>query len=107
MEAYAEQRKIYFRAKQGEWVARVQKLPTSLKIFRQNLSGGGGCRVCDFFLIGWCWHGGAQPEVLHLGGDLSSHGTERYILLCVFLEEPEPLVAALVSWRLLLLQSFP
>ena len=54
MEAYAEQRKIYFRAKQGEWVARVQKLPTSLKIFRQNLSGGGGCRVCDFFLIGWC-----------------------------------------------------
>ena len=74
-EACVERRKAYFRAKQEQWVAYVQKLPISLKFFRQNW-GGGRCRVCDFWLVGAdmvvIQDSGAQPEVLHLGGGLNS-----------------------------------
>ena len=55
-----EQRKVYCRAKQGEWVAHAQKTPKLLKGFQQNIFKGqvreGRPRLCDqlmhSFLIG-------------------------------------------------------
>ena len=93
-ETCVEQRKVYFRAKQREWVGRVQKPPTSLKFFRQNWGGGAAGHVISFWLVGAAaacsvalvvsdsmrphirqpiiQDSGAQPEVLHLGGGLSA-----------------------------------
>ena len=114
------QRKVYFRAKQGEWVAHTQKAwslqwVSRKSFYRQNW--GEVCRVCDFFLVGgevtvwysrnlkstalwfqrvWCPHTCVQSEVsiLCLGEGLGSY--RRTQSLCIRLvyvsteEEPEP-----------------
>ena len=78
--SHLEQRKIYCRAEQGEWLAHAQKLPSGFQgsFYRQIWSKG--CRMCDFLLIGWRGNRALlqesypQPKVaiLHLGGSLSS-----------------------------------
>ena len=91
-----EQKKFYWRAKQGEWAAHAQKAWTPDgfqgrvfigKILRE------GCRVHDVSLIGWWWgnravlqESCAQSEVtiLHLSGDLSfCRRTQRYIVMYI------------------------
>ena len=51
-----EQRKVYCRAKQGEWVTHAQKnLNSPIVFWGEVFIGkiwGEGCRACDFLLIG-------------------------------------------------------
>ena len=61
-----EQRKVYCRAKQGEWVAHAQNPWTPFRCWGKIFIGkiwGKGCRLCDFLLIGCWWRGGA-PRIL-------------------------------------------
>ena len=63
-----EQRKVFCRAKGGEWMVHSQKYPESLNSFWGEIFidkiWGEGCRMCTFLLIGWLWNNGGVPEIL-------------------------------------------
>ena len=95
-----EQRKVYGRVKQGEWVACAQKpqLPNGpegeasmVKIW------DGDYRVCDFLLIHWWWDNRvvlqesyAQPEVTSLTrveALVSVEELKNMLCISIFLKE--------------------
>ena len=112
-----EQRKVYWRAMQWEWAAHAQETRI-LKCFGENCFyrqiWGEGCKMCNFFLIGWWWGNRvalqkscAPPEVtiLHPGGSLSfCKGTQWHIVKVYLLRRNQDPALSLhcSSWLFLL-----